>query len=495
MLGEPKDGQPAAQSAAAPATNGDAPPAAAEAADSASGLSLVETVQEKTANALDSLQKAVAPTPETKSADPEVNEFRDLVGEVFSNMKESIAADKQDKEGTSAAAAAQGKAVASSPAEPQQGVFAQVKAAGALLAEKIIPVAHAAPRGEPPVGEGKSKGLLEDLGENVEEAVEAVVHPHHDARHPRGRAGHREADDKWGRAKEEAREGGREFNAAARDAADAVGDKSRYAADRAADKTAGFFQGPKDTVRDAAEETEDLSRSAADRVRRDWPGREVRGVVDETKDLTNSAAGRVKEDWQDVKRGARRTLDESSAARDWEAKHAPKKEERGWFSSLFGGNGDADAGDKAREAADRARSKAEEGKEKTKGWFNDTSDEARRTADDAKDRSHRFFNSASDDARRSADKAEAKTRGFFNRAADEADRAGDKAANKLNRFGERVSDTAEDAKHTVQDKINRAEDYLTADLRPRDDVDKLLSQGFVPSNTWEVLHSRYYREE
>lgn len=137
----------------APATGqADAAPASKAApsdtpASSDGGASVIEQIQDKTAGALASLQQAVEPKPSVKSADPEVNEFRSLVAEVFDNMKESIATGESTPVGDSAASAtpqqgpnggalpaeagaaanaAQGKAVASSPAEGCTGLLGQV---------------------------------------------------------------------------------------------------------------------------------------------------------------------------------------------------------------------------------------------------------------------------------------------------------------------------------------------------------------------------------
>ncbi len=129
-----------------PAAEGSADPAAAKApspaapadgdgAAAAEGPSLTEQIQTKTSGALDSLQKAVEPAGDSKSADPEVNEFRSLVGEVFANMKESIATGTTQQEGgdvapeaPAAADAAQSKSLASSPAEARRpGLVGKVR--------------------------------------------------------------------------------------------------------------------------------------------------------------------------------------------------------------------------------------------------------------------------------------------------------------------------------------------------------------------------------
>lgn len=52
---------------------------------------------------------------------------------------------------------------------------------------------------------------------------------------------------------------------------------------------------------------------------------QVRGAARETEDLTRDAKNRVQRDWQDTKRGPQRMLDDSSAARQWDAERAPVK--------------------------------------------------------------------------------------------------------------------------------------------------------------------------
>lgn len=393
-----------------------------------------------------------------------------------SDTKETAGAVRPEAGG--AADAAQSKAVAHSPAELSRSLFGTVM-------DKIMPVAQA--------------------------------------------EGPRSAGAKWSDAKEEARESGREAKESARDAASAAGDQAHYGYERAADKTQGFLNRAGGAAVGAAEEVADVTRDAKDRVKRDWPDNAVRGVVQETEDLTRSAKERVQRDWQDTKRGTQRMLDESSAARQWEADHAPVKEEaRGFFGSishaLFGS---ADkAGDKAQEAADRTRAnarsaadtvsdKAQNAKEEARGFFNKAGDEADRTARRAEDKTrgffdragdeadrkareaeHKtrgFFNRASDDAQRTADRAEGETRGFFNSVSDEAHRLSDKASRKVNRLGDRISDTADDAENAVRNKLDRAEDYLTADLRPATSFDAALQNGQIPSNTQDVLASRYGR--
>lgn len=121
---------PAAAKAPSPAA-----PADGDAAAAAEGPSLTEQIQTKTSGALDSLQKAVEPAGDSKSADPEVDEFRSLVGEVFANMKESIATGTTQQEGgdvapeaPAAADAAESKSLASSPAEARRpGLVGQVR--------------------------------------------------------------------------------------------------------------------------------------------------------------------------------------------------------------------------------------------------------------------------------------------------------------------------------------------------------------------------------
>ncbi len=51
----------------------------------------------------------------------------------------------------------------------------------------------------------------------------------------------------------------------------------------------------------------------------------MRGAARETEDLTRDAKNRVQRDWQDTKRGPQRMLDDSSAARQWDAERAPVK--------------------------------------------------------------------------------------------------------------------------------------------------------------------------
>ncbi len=52
---------------------------------------------------------------------------------------------------------------------------------------------------------------------------------------------------------------------------------------------------------------------------------QVRGVVGETEELAHRAKDRVASDWEATKQGTRRMLDESSAARRYEAEHPPPK--------------------------------------------------------------------------------------------------------------------------------------------------------------------------
>lgn len=52
---------------------------------------LTETIPNKIAATLESMEQAVKPDSDDTKTDPEVNEFKSLVAEVFSNMKESIA--------------------------------------------------------------------------------------------------------------------------------------------------------------------------------------------------------------------------------------------------------------------------------------------------------------------------------------------------------------------------------------------------------------------
>lgn len=61
----------------------------------------------------------------------------------------------------------------------------QMKEAGVMFAEALVPTARAAgrtpgdfasPSYEGGVGEGESKGLIQDLGETAEAALQAVVH-------------------------------------------------------------------------------------------------------------------------------------------------------------------------------------------------------------------------------------------------------------------------------------------------------------------------------
>jgi ElaB/YqjD/DUF883 family membrane-anchored ribosome-binding protein len=375
-----------------------------------------------------------------------------------------------------AADAAQRKAVASSPAEARPSVLSQ-------LVDKILPTAEA---------ETRTSGQ------------------------------------KWEDAKEEARESGREAKASVRDAASALAGDTRRGVDKADRETRGFLNRAGEATAGTAERGADLTRDAGDRVRRDWPGAEVRGVVEETKDLTRSAADRVKEDWQRTKEGTQEMLDNSSAARQWRADHAPApQKERGFFGSithaLFGSNDGEEVDAKARDAANRTRAsarsaaddvsdKAHEAKENTKSFFNQAGDEAQRQADRAEDKTRGFFGRASDETRRTADRAEDKTRGFFGRAADDtrrsadraedhargfwnrtkddADRLGDRAEAKFNRWGDRINESVEDTKHAVQHKWNQAEDYLEADLRPRSASEAAVQAGYIPSNTQDVLASR-----
>lgn len=124
-----------------PASADAAKPASADAtAPADGGPSVIAQLQDKTAGALASLQQAVEPKPDNKSADPEVNEFRSLVAEVFDNMKDSIAtgdstAPATPQQGPSggvmpdaaaASDAAQHKAVANSPAEAHRSILGQV---------------------------------------------------------------------------------------------------------------------------------------------------------------------------------------------------------------------------------------------------------------------------------------------------------------------------------------------------------------------------------
>jgi hypothetical protein len=379
-------------------------------------------------------------------------------------------------EAGAAADAAQHKALASSPAEARPGMLSQ-------LMDKVLPVVEA------------------------------------DSRSP---------GQKWEDAKEEAKESGREAKASARDAVSALGDDARRGYNRAEHETSRFLNRAGEASVGTAERGADLTRDARDRVQRDYPGAEVRGVVEETKELTRNAADRVKEDWQRTKEGTQEMLDNSSAARQWRAEHAPEpKKERGFFGSishaLFGSSDGDEVDAKARDAADRTRAsarsaaddvsdKAREAKENTKSFFNQAGDEAQRTADRAEDKTRGFFGRASDETRRTADRAEDKTRGFFGRAADdtrrsadraedqargfwnrtkdEADRLGDRAEAKYNRWGDRINESVEDTKRAVQDKWNRAEDYLEADMRPRSASDAAAQAGYIPSNTQDVLASR-----
>lgn len=143
----PAPAAPQAGPAAAPAADTDqsaspsVPAASDKPAAADGGPSVITQLQDKAADALASLQQAVEPKPDNKSPDPEVNEFRSLVAEVFDNMKDSIASGDSAASGSAqqgpsggslpaeagaAADAAQHKALASSPAEARPGVLSQV---------------------------------------------------------------------------------------------------------------------------------------------------------------------------------------------------------------------------------------------------------------------------------------------------------------------------------------------------------------------------------
>lgn len=80
------------------------------------------------------------------------------------------------------------KASASSHLFSYLNAVTQMKEAGVILASALVPTVHAAGRTagdslphvhEGGVGEGESRGLLQDLGETAEAALQAVAHQRH----------------------------------------------------------------------------------------------------------------------------------------------------------------------------------------------------------------------------------------------------------------------------------------------------------------------------